>query len=149
MTKIYVNAIRWNSSLVDGPGIRTVVFLQGCDLHCKGCQNPSTWEIGAGTEMTVNELAESLKAKAVNKKVTISGGEPLVQAAAVIKLLDQLQGFDVALYTGHTLEEVPQAISDRVTYLKTGDFQQDKKTSTTPFVGSTNQVFRRMHRNEV
>lgn len=144
MRTIYVNTISFNRSMVDGPGVRTVVFLQGCDLHCPGCQNPSTWDINSGTPMTTKELANVLKANVDNRKITISGGEPLVQADAVVELLDRLEGYDVALYTGHTLEEVPQAILDRVTYIKTGNFQQDKKTTTTPFVGSTNQDFRRI-----
>lgn len=144
MRTIYVNTISFNRSMVDGPGVRTVVFLQGCDLHCPGCQNPSTWDINSGTPMTTKELANVLKANVDNRKITISGGEPLVQADAVVELLDRLEGYDVALYTGHTLEEVPQAILDRVTYIKTGNFQQDKKTTTTPFVGSTNQEFRRI-----
>ena len=144
METIYINTISFNRSLVDGPGVRTVVFLQGCDLHCPGCQNPSTWDINSGTSMTTEELANVLKANVDNRKITISGGEPLVQADAVVELLDLLEGYDVALYTGHTIEEVPQAILDRVTYIKTGNFQQDKKTTTTPFVGSTNQEFRRI-----
>ena len=43
-----INSIRYNNSVVDGPGIRTVLFMQGCDLHCKGCQNRSTWNIEKG-----------------------------------------------------------------------------------------------------
>ena len=69
-----------------------------------------------------------------------------MQQDAVVELLDQLQGYDLALYTGHQFSDVPQAIIDRVTYLKTGNFQQDKKTTTTPYVGSTNQEFRRIKR---
>ena len=48
---VYINSIKFNRSLVDGPGVRTVVFFQGCDLHCKGCQNPSTWDIKAGEQV--------------------------------------------------------------------------------------------------
>ena len=67
---VYINSIKFNRSLVDGPGVRTVVFFQGCDLHCKGCQNPSTWEMKNGTEMTTDELVAILKKEVVNKKVT-------------------------------------------------------------------------------
>ena len=55
--KVYINSIKFNRSLVDGPGVRTVVFFQGCDLHCKGCQNKSTWNMKSGTEVEVAELA--------------------------------------------------------------------------------------------
>ena len=144
MNTIFLNTISFNRSLVDGPGVRTVVFLQGCDLHCPGCQNPSTWDVNAGTQMTTEELANILKNNVINKKITISGGEPLMQTNAVIELLDLLNGFDIALYTGHAIEEVPQAILGKVKYIKTGDFQQDKKTTTTPYIGSTNQKFRRL-----
>ena len=145
MKTIYVNTIRFNRSLVDGPGVRTVVFLQGCDLHCKGCHNSSTWNISEGIPMTTAELAERLKKEVINKKVTISGGEPLIQTEAVVELLDMLNGFDVALYTGHSDDEIPQAILDRVKYIKTGNFQQDKKTTTVSYIGSTNQKFRRIN----
>ena len=58
--RVYINSIKFNRSLVDGPGVRTVVFFQGCDLRCKGCQNPSTWEMKNGTEMTTDELVAIL-----------------------------------------------------------------------------------------
>ena len=73
MRTIYVNTISFNRSLVDGPGVRTVVFLQGCNLHCPGCQNPSTWDIDSGTQMTTEELATILKSNVDNRKITISG----------------------------------------------------------------------------
>ena len=70
---------------VDGPGVRFVVFLQGCPLRCKCCHNPDTWDVNGGTEYTAEELVK----KAVRYReyfgaeggVTLSGGEPLLQAA--------------------------------------------------------------------
>ena len=69
---------------VDGPGVRFVAFLQGCPLRCGCCHNPDTWEIGGGTEMTATELVD----KALRCRdyfgdrggITLSGGEPLLQA---------------------------------------------------------------------
>ena len=55
MTKIYINTIVFNKSLVDGPGVRTLVFFQGCDIHCPFCQNKSTWDIKKGKEISVDE----------------------------------------------------------------------------------------------
>ena len=75
---------------LDGPGIRFVIFLQGCPLHCKCCHNPDTWVFGEGTVYTPEELV----ARAIRYReyfgdeggVTVSGGEPLCQAAFVQRL---------------------------------------------------------------
>ena len=142
--KVYINSIKFNRSLVDGPGVRTVVFFQGCDLRCKGCQNPSTWEMKNGTEITTDELVTLLKKEVVNKKVTFSGGEPLMQVDALIYILKKLSDFDIAVYTGHEFEEVPQELLNKITYIKTGSFKEELKSSIRPYVGSTNQEFRRV-----
>lgn len=138
-----INSIRYNNSVVDGPGIRTVLFMQGCNINCKGCQNKSTWDISKGKEVDINDLVDELNKKTFNKKITISGGEPLMQVDALYELLIKLNelGFDITLYTGHVKEDVPQKIIDNVKYLKTGNFIQELKTTIKPFVGSSNQVF--------
>lgn len=138
-----INSIRYNNSVVDGPGIRTVLFMQGCDLHCKGCQNKSTWDIEKGKKVDIDELVNELNKKVFNKKITISGGEPLMQKEALIELVTKLNdlGFDIALYTGHQKKDVPSILLDKVKYLKTGNFIQELKTTVKPFVGSENQVF--------
>ncbi len=141
MSKIYINSIRENPSLVDGIGYRTVVFLQGCYFKCSGCHNKSTWDIKNGQEMSINELANILKEKAFNKKITISGGEPLMQKDALLELLKELDGYDIFLYTGHEYEDVPEEILKYLKYIKVGRFIEELKSSTTPFVGSTNQRF--------
>ena len=142
--KVYINSIKFNRSLVDGPGVRTVVFFQGCDLRCKGCQNKSTWNIKSGTEVEVAELATLLQKEVCNKKITFSGGEPLMQAEALLDLVKLLDGFDIAVYTGHELSDVPQELLDHINYIKTGSFKEELKTTIKPFVGSTNQEFRRL-----
>lgn len=81
---------------VDGPGIRVVIFMQGCVLKCKYCQNRDTWEIGKGQEYTVDQILEKvLRAKpfidASNGGVTVSGGEPLVQSTFLISLFKKLK----------------------------------------------------------
>lgn len=138
-----INSIRYNNSVVDGPGIRTVLFMQGCDLHCKGCQNQSTWDVNKGKEIEVNDLVDELNKKVFNKKITISGGEPLMQKESLIELVSQLNdlGFDIVLYTGHQKEDVPSILMKKIKYLKTGSFIQELKTTIDPFVGSKNQVF--------
>ena len=141
---VFINSIKFNRSLVDGPGVRTVVFFQGCDLRCKGCQNKSTWDMKSGTEVEVAELAALLKKEVCNKKITFSGGEPLMQAEGLIELCKLLGGFSIAVYTGHELEEVPSELLDHIDYIKTGSFREELKTTVKPFVGSTNQEFRRL-----
>ena len=139
--KIFINSIRFNRSLVDGPGVRTVLFLQGCDIRCAGCQNSSAWEIADSIQADTAELAALLKEDCINKKLTISGGEPLMQAAAVYDLICKLEDFDIALYTGHEKDEVPQNILSKIRYLKTGEFIAEQRTTIKPYVGSTNQQF--------
>ena len=138
-----INSIKYNNSVVDGYGIRTVLFMQGCDIHCKGCQNQSTWDITQGTEISVDDLVNELNQKVFNKKITISGGEPLLQGEELLELITKLNelNFDITLYTGHNKNEVPQEIIDKIRYLKTGRFVKELKTTITPFVGSSNQIF--------
>ena len=138
---IRVNSIRDNYSLCDGPGLRTVVFLQGCKFHCKGCHNKSTWNPCGGTAYKIEQLASILRQKCFNKKLTITGGEPLLQKEEVLELCRQLKDFDLCLYTGYELDDVPKEILEYLRFVKTGLFDQSKVTSLVPFVGSTNQKF--------
>lgn len=140
---IRINSIKYNNSVVDGPGIRTVLFMQGCDIHCKGCQNKSTWNINKGKKIEIDDLVNELNKKVFNKKITISGGEPLMQKEALIELVTKLNDlkFDIALYTGHQREDVPSILVEKIKYLKSGNFVQKLKTTIKPFVGSENQIF--------
>lgn len=141
MSYLYVNSIMENPSLCDGIGYRTVLFLQGCDLYCKGCQNPSTWDITKGKKIDVKELSMTLRRRCFNKELTITGGEPMMQKEALLDLLKELKDFDLCLYTGHELNEVSQEILAYLKYIKVGPFVQRLKTTTKPFVGSKNQEF--------
>ena len=77
---------------VDGPGIRFVVFMQGCNLRCGCCHNPDTWEMSAGTEYTADEvLAKVLRFREYFGEkggITLSGGEPLLQSEFAYELFD-------------------------------------------------------------
>lgn len=145
MSRLRINSIMKNPSLCDGYGYRTVLFLQGCTLHCKGCHNKSTWSLDEGELIEVSELAQILRQKVANKKLTISGGEPLLQKEPLLELLQVLQDFDICLYTGHEIEEVPEEILRYLKYIKVGRYIMEEKTSTIPFVGSKNQKFMRVH----
>lgn len=138
---IYINSLYFNKSLVDGPGIRTLVFFQGCDIYCPGCQNPSSWDINKGKKYSVKDLVTLIKEQTFNKKVTITGGEPLMQIDALIELLNELQGYDVIVYTGHKKEDVPVEVWKLTTYVKCGPYVEKLKTTITPYIGSSNQEF--------
>lgn len=148
MGYIYINSIMKNPSLCDGLGYRTVLFLQGCDLQCIGCQNKSTWDLTKGIKKDVKVLAQELREKCFNKELTISGGEPLMQTGALRELLEELKDFDLCLYTGHELNEVPQSILSYLKYIKVGRFVQELRTTTKPFVGSSNQRFMEVSHND-
>lgn len=101
---------------VDGPGIRLVVFLQGCPLRCIFCHNPDTWSTERGTETPIEEIVH--KAKRMRPYfgddggVTFSGGEPLLQAKALLEAVEALhaEGLHVALDTSGGLD-TPEALA--------------------------------------
>lgn len=148
MSKLRVNSIMKNPSLCDGHGYRTVLFLQGCNLRCKGCQNKSTWDIEKGDLVDSHDLALAIREQCVNKKLTISGGEPLLQAEELIDLLEELKDFDLCLYTGHQIQDVPESVLKYLKYIKVGPFIEELKTTTKPYVGSKNQEFMEVKHNE-
>ena len=85
---------------VDGPGIRFIVFMQGCYLKCKYCQNRDTWNTQAGKNYTIQELSQKiLRYKnyfiSSGGGVTVSGGEPLIQAEFLVELFKELKRHDI------------------------------------------------------
>ena len=137
-------------SIVDGPGIRYVVFTQGCPHHCKGCHNPQTHDFNGGKEVSINDLVSDIKKNPMIKGVTISGGEPFFQAKQVSKLIDNLQdkNYDYMVYTGYKYENLLENANEnngymdllsRTDILMDGKFVEELKNENTIFRGSTNQ----------
>ena len=113
---------------VDGPGIRYVVFMQGCPMRCKYCHNPDTWQVGAGKKYTAEAVfKEILKYKNYIKSggVTVSGGEPLLQAEFITELFRLLkaEGIHTALDTsGITFDkDNPQSVEKHLSVLRYTD----------------------------
>jgi organic radical activating enzyme len=104
-----------SDSIVDGPGIRTTVFCQGCPHHCPGCHNPETWEFGCGTDMDEETIVEIVRSNPLCRGVTFSGGEPFAQAAGYAKLAKLLKeaGYEVAAYSGFTFEQLLNGTPDQ------------------------------------
>ncbi len=96
-------------SSVNGPGVRSVVWVQGCSLHCKGCFNPDTHEPDqGGTLYVAHELGEQM-AQIGAEGMTISGGEPLDQPEALADMIRSYRAHHhgtVLLYTGYTIEAI-------------------------------------------
>lgn len=90
MIKGYIHSTE-SFGTVDGPGIRFVIFMQGCPMRCLYCHNPDTWKIGTGTEVTVDALiSEYEKSKNFTKGgITVTGGEPLLQIEFVTELFKE------------------------------------------------------------
>lgn len=132
------------NSVVNGIGIRDVIFLQGCEHYCKGCHNPETWSKEDGVELDIYELANQLKDS--KNHMTISGGEPLLQYSEVLRLMNLLnrsKGTRFWLYTGFKYDEIPpeylEELAKYVDVLVDGQFELEKKDLTLRFRGSSNQ----------
>ena len=93
MIKGYIHSIE-TCGTVDGPGLRYVIFLQGCPMRCQYCHNPDTWEPGKGDQMTVDEVLKSFYNNTAfyrNGGVTVTGGEPMMQMDFLIELFTKLR----------------------------------------------------------
>ena len=136
-----------SDSIVDGPGIRTTIFCQGCPHHCPGCHNPETWAFGCGTDMDEDTILEIVRSNPLCRGVTFSGGEPFAQAEGFCKLAKMLKAakYEVASYTGYTFEELLKGTEAQRELLKSidvlidGPFLMKEKTLEVPFRGSRNQ----------
>ena len=125
-----------SDSIVDGPGIRTTIFSQGCPHHCPGCHNPETWAFGCGTLVPVEAIVDIVKSNPLCRGVTFSGGEPFAQAAGFAKLARLLKklGYEVASYSGFTFEALLEGSEDQKDLLEVidilidGPFLQEQKS---------------------
>lgn len=137
-----------DESIVDGDGIRFVIFTQGCPHHCQGCHNPATHDFSDGKVIDINDLMNEIKENPLLKGVTFSGGEPFCQPKPLSKLAKQIHalGLDITTYTGYTLEELQQMPSpdiadllDATDILIDGKFLLEQRDLTLKFRGSKNQ----------
>lgn len=134
-------------SIVDGPGIRTTVFAQGCPHRCSGCHNPETWPFDGGTPMAAEQVVEIIQSNPLCRGVTFSGGEPFAQAEGFCELAKLLKplGYEVASYSGYTFEELlhgtpaQQALLRQLDVLIDGPFVQAERSLEVVFRGSRNQ----------
>jgi anaerobic ribonucleoside-triphosphate reductase activating protein len=145
--KLRINGII-EESVVDGPGIRYVIFAQGCPHNCEGCHNPQTHSFTGGYEADAEDMFYRITENPIITGVTFSGGEPMCQADALCVLAGKIKsaGLELAVYTGYTFERLLDENNSGCLKLLSlcdilidGPYQTDKKSMDLPFKGSKNQ----------
>lgn len=137
-------------SIVDGPGIRLVVFAQGCKHNCPGCHNPQTHSFEGGTVINIDDILKMIDCNPLLDGITLSGGEPFEQAEAFAVLAEKVKekGLNVMTYTGYTFEEIKENLSSMAGWerllkasdiLVDGRFIQEERDLSLKFRGSRNQ----------
>ena len=137
-------------SIVDGEGIRTVIWTQGCNHNCLGCHNPETHSFSEGILVDVEDVKQQITKLKGQTGITFSGGDPMAQpkeCASIAKFAKSLE-YNIWCYTGYTYEkliELSKANKDILEFLKyidvlvDGPFILSKKSYDAKFRGSTNQ----------
>lgn len=137
-------------SVVDGYGVRTVIWTQGCSHNCPFCQNPQTHAFDGGIVYTLDEIKKELDNLPKQDGITLSGGDPLYQIEAVTEIAKYAKkiGLNIWCYTGFTYEEIIKMSEKNPKYLEflnnidvlvDGRFEIAKKSMNVLFRGSTNQ----------
>lgn len=139
-----------DSSIVNGEGIRTVLFSTGCIHNCKGCQNYHLLNYNSGEDFSIDEIIKMLEKneKITNKRVTFSGGDPFFQAKGFAELAKQLKqrDYNIWCYTGYTIEEIINSQNEDfldllayVDVLVDGKFDNTLLKNAPKYAGSSNQ----------
>lgn len=139
-------------SVVDGPGLRYVIFTQGCPHHCPGCHNPHTHDYAGGYEASITSLLNSILDIKLISGITFSGGEPFMQAGSCAKLAllvkQHRTDLNILAYSGYyyrellLLAETNRELGEflqLVDILIDGPYDRDKRSYNLAFRGSSNQ----------
>lgn len=137
-------------SIVDGEGIRTVIWTQGCPHNCKGCHNPITHDFNNGELVDVEDVLIRIDELEYQDGLTFSGGDPMCQPEACSKIAEyaKKRGLNIWCYTGYTFEQLLARKKSNPTILEflknidvlvDGKFMLEERSLDTPFRGSKNQ----------
>lgn len=144
--KIRLAADLQPDSIVDGEGVRTVLWTQGCPHNCKGCHNPQTHDFNGGVEVDVEEVIEALREIKNQDGITLSGGDPVCQSEACYEICKAAHemGLNVWCYTGFTYEvmllsEKKRKLLEQIDVLVDDKFILEEKSYDLYFKGSRNQ----------
>jgi len=137
-----------HDNIVNGDGLRAVIWTQGCPNHCKGCQNPETWDFEAGFLVEIDEIKRRLKEFPGQTGLTFCGGEPFVQPKACKEIADYVRkelGWDVWSFSGFTYEQIKLAGGEFLDFLLSldalidGRFILSERDLSLKYRGSRNQ----------
>ena len=137
-----------DDSIVDGPGVRYTVFVQGCPHHCPGCHNPASHDFAGGTLMDTDGIIRKIGENPLLDGVTLSGGEPMCQPEACRTIADAAHAkhLNVWCYTGFTLDALLKesdparmALLHSIDVLVDGKFKEELRDEDLYFRGSSNQ----------
>lgn len=149
--KIRISSPTTFDSIVDGPGLRMVVWTQGCIHNCKNCHNPQTHDLCGGFEVDTKDIIDKLKILKLQKGITLSGGEPFLQPEALEEIAKEAKKnkLDIWAYTGFTFEYLldkknPSYFKNlnllkQIDVLVDGKFMEERKDISLKFRGSSNQ----------
>lgn len=148
--KIRLAAPLQYDSVVDGEGIRTVIWTQGCSHNCKGCHNPETHDFNGGALIDIEDIKKELMNLKFQDGITLSGGDPFMQPDACLEIAKFAKkiGLNVWTYTGFTFDQLktlgrtkPVIIEllKNIDVLIDGKFVLEEKTYEAPYRGSRNQ----------
>lgn len=137
-------------SIVDGEGLRTVIWFQGCPHHCPGCHNPESHDFKSGKEVPVDEILEKIDNLRNQDGITFSGGEPMSQPEALLVIAKHIKekGLNTWCYSGFTFEQLLEMAQENEIYFKIlenidvlvdGRFEIKEKSLDLKFKGSANQ----------
>lgn len=115
MADVRIAGIQYDS-IVDGPGLRTAIYVQGCLHKCDGCHNPETWNMQGGKPYSCDTLYRLIIENSINKNVTFSGGDPVYQYESLYPLIEKLKynQYHLVLYTGFTVSELLDMCNDEI-----------------------------------
>lgn len=129
---------------VDGPGLRTAVYVAGCSHRCPGCHNPQSWDFEAGTEMSLDEIMAEIIENDFD--VTLTGGDPMYSAVELLPLAVKIKeaGKDLWCYSGFRYEEIMKhepmrRLLEYIDVLVDGPFLESRRDVHLLFRGSDNQ----------
>lgn len=139
-----------HNTKVEGPGIRTCIFVQGCLKRCIGCNSKQTWDITIGKDLEIKDLAKKILSNREIEGVTFSGGEPFLQSRQLYQLATILkkENLSIVTFTGYNYDFIKKVNDSnwnnllKVTdLLISGEFNIKQKSSDKIWVGSTNQQY--------